>query len=603
MTTNFSNPATIRPEDVLANLSRLAQDIKPPELNRAAIYIRKSRVLQNSPSYSPEIQERECRALAERSNLRVVAVISDLDKSGKNSNRPGLQEMLNLIKKGEVDYVIVHFIDRQYRNGLSMLKFFDRLQEHKVVLISVNEQIDTRTAAGRFSLYMMAAVAEMPIFTTSIRTREAAKRRKERGFHHGGYRLGYCNGMCPTCTDPNGKDYCPLFGGLDRPESDHGRIQVPHPIEKHAVRLIASLYHQGWSVREIATYLNDNEFDILEFAGRMKIKFRTKGVPGSVGPGAFSPDSVLDIVRNVFYAGYVAHYPTSPLSMRDDLDNPTKYHQTVKNRRQIEYSYSGKHEPLISYEIWQENQSIRKSKKQTPTNAGKSAKVFPLSGIAQCWECLPFTRPGRTVPLRGNTNGSNRRVYRCAGLHGRQRDRDNRIDLTSTGLISSPDRKANSLREHHILPSLPAEKLETQIDELLAQLILPEDWHERIVAYALSDAGMGLYASRRHNLEIEMAKLTEQHLMGAIDGAELKNHQLRIAAELSRLTPTVHPNTPEMTQLLKDFSRLWYSMLPREQRALLGIIFDRIYFDGNGQLQEARTHAPFDHLLKQHQPV
>ena len=69
MTTNFSNPATIRPEDVLANLSRLVQDIKPPNLNRAAIYIRKSRVLQNSPSYSPEIQERECRAVVREIEL------------------------------------------------------------------------------------------------------------------------------------------------------------------------------------------------------------------------------------------------------------------------------------------------------------------------------------------------------------------------------------------------------------------------------------------------------------------------------------------------------------------------------------------------------
>lgn len=119
----------------------------------------------------------------------------------------------------------------------------------------------------------------------------------------------------------------------------------------------------------------------------------------------------------------------------------------------------------------------------------------------------------------------------------------------------------------------------------------------------LSDAGMGLYASKRHNLEIEMAKFTEQHSMGEIDSAELKNHQLRIAAELSTLTPQTNPNTPEITPLLWDFPQLWHSMLPREQRALLGIIFDRIYFDGNGQLQEARIHAPFDHLLKQRQPV
>lgn len=109
---------------------------------------------------------------------------------------------------------------------------------------------------------------------------------------------------------------------------------------------------------------------------------------------------------------------------------------------------------------------------------------------------------------------------------------------------------------------------------------------------------MGLYASKRHNLEMEMAKFIEQHSIGAIDSAELKNHQLRIAAELSRLTPKTHPFTPETTLTLKDFSQLWHRMLPREHRALLGIIFDRIYFDGKGQLQEARIHSPFDELLK-----
>lgn len=330
----------------------------------------------------------------------------------------------------------------------------------------------------------------------------------------------------------------------------------------------------------------------------MRIKFRTKGVPGSIEPGKFSPDSVLDIVRNVFYAGYVAHYPTSPLSMKDDLDDPTKYRQIVKNRRQIEYSFPGKHEPLISYELWQENQSIRKSKKQTPTNAGKSARVFPLSGIAQCWECLPFTKPGRTVSLRGNTNGSNKRIYRCAGLHGREKDRASRIDLTPIGLIPHPNGEITSLRDRHTLPSLPAEKLETQVDELLSKLILPQDWHERIIAYALSDAGMGAYAFKRHNLEMEMAKLREQHVMNAIDGSELKDGQFRIAAELSRLTPQAHPTAPNMLPLLGDFPALWRSMSPREKRALLGVIFNRIYFDGKGQLVEARIHAPFDRLLE-----
>lgn len=126
----------------------------------------------------------------------------------------------------------------------------------------MHENIDTRSFGGRFTLFVLAVTAELPIYIASDRGRLAAAKRKELGYHHGGYRLGYCNGLCSICTDPNGKGYCPLYGGPDRPESERGRIQVPHPIEMHAVRLIAHLYNQGHSATEIANYLNDNEFTI-----------------------------------------------------------------------------------------------------------------------------------------------------------------------------------------------------------------------------------------------------------------------------------------------------------------------------------------------------
>lgn len=264
MNINTTNPSQIRPEDILQLLSQLTQYVVPPQRNRAVIYVRKSRVLKNSHHHSPEVQERECRETANNLGLQVVATISDLDQSGKNSKRPGLQKILDMVKSGQVDYIILQYVDRSYRNGLSMLKFFELLQRYGSQLISVHEKIDTRDFGGRMMLFMLAVVAELPIFTASERGREVAHERAKKGFHRGGYRLGYCNGLCSTCTDPSGKDYCPLYGRPDRPESLRGRIQVPHPIEMHAVRLIAYLYHDGLSSREISDYLNENEFIIPE---------------------------------------------------------------------------------------------------------------------------------------------------------------------------------------------------------------------------------------------------------------------------------------------------------------------------------------------------
>jgi DNA invertase Pin-like site-specific DNA recombinase len=264
MNIDITHPSQIRPEDIMQLLSHLTRHVAPPQRNRAVIYVRKSRVLKHSHHHSPEIQERECHETASRLGLDVIKTISDLDKSGKNSNRPGLQKILEMVKSGEVDYIIIQYVDRSYRNGLSMLKFFEILQRYGAQLISVHEKIDTRDFGGRMMLFMLAVVAELPIFTASERGRLAAQERAKKGLHRGGYRLGYCNGLCSSCTDPNGKDYCPLFGGPDRPESQRGRIQVPHPIEMHVIRLIAYLFRDGLSSREISDYLNENEFIIPE---------------------------------------------------------------------------------------------------------------------------------------------------------------------------------------------------------------------------------------------------------------------------------------------------------------------------------------------------
>jgi hypothetical protein len=171
-----------------------------------------------------------------------------------------------------------------------------------------------------------------------------------------------------------------LFGAPNRIEGKGGRLQVPHPIEQHAVRLIVSSYQNGMSDKEIADYINNHRFELPD--GTIT-HFRTKGVPNSCQPGRFTRDSVREIVRNPFYVGLVAHYPTPSLSMADDLHHPERIHVNVKDRRTPLSLVRGQHQPLYQMEIWKQNQLRRSSKKQTPITAGKPTHIYLLTGLGR----------------------------------------------------------------------------------------------------------------------------------------------------------------------------------------------------------------------------
>ena len=242
-----------------------------------AIYVRKSVMEKHSTHYSPENQERICREYAVREGIEVVACFMDLDQSSRNAKRGKFQEMLTALRRQGIDVLIVAYSDRAYRNGFSFPKLLEYLDRYGVQFASVTEQFDTRTFHGRLIAIVLGVMAEWPIWTASMRGKGAKHRRAEDGLTNASFRFGYCDGLCSRCTDPNGYGYCPFFGCSDRAIYAGKRlIMVPHPIEQHAVRLMAHLYHAGWSDKEIANHLSNNLFELPD---GQTVQFRTKGVP------------------------------------------------------------------------------------------------------------------------------------------------------------------------------------------------------------------------------------------------------------------------------------------------------------------------------------
>ena len=79
--------------------------------------------------------------------------------SGKNTARPGLNEMLPYVRHGDTLYI--ESISRLARNTVDFLNIFAKLKGKGVRLVSLKEGIDTETPQGKFMLTVFAAFSEL----------------------------------------------------------------------------------------------------------------------------------------------------------------------------------------------------------------------------------------------------------------------------------------------------------------------------------------------------------------------------------------------------------------------------------------------------------
>lgn len=78
--------------------------------------------------------------------------------SGKNTDRPELQAMLDFVREGDVIYI--HDFSRLARSTKDLLEIVERLDRKKVHLVSNKENVDSSTPTGKLMLTMIGAIAE-----------------------------------------------------------------------------------------------------------------------------------------------------------------------------------------------------------------------------------------------------------------------------------------------------------------------------------------------------------------------------------------------------------------------------------------------------------
>ncbi|MGD0276636.1 MAG: recombinase family protein [Syntrophales bacterium] len=221
---------------------------------KAVCYARVSTEEQTQLGVSLSNQEQKIRAYCLAKDWEIYAVIRDEGYSGKDLNRPGIQEIIRGCRKKEFDVVVTLKLDRLTRSVKDLGYLVeDVFNKHGVAFSSLQDNFDTSTANGRMVMNILATLAQWERDIISERTRDAMKFMK--------------NSLRLVGAIPFGFDLV-------------GRELTPNPGEMRTVQKLIVSKGGGASYQKIAGKLND------------------AGIPSKNG-GKWHPKTVMGVVHHI----------------------------------------------------------------------------------------------------------------------------------------------------------------------------------------------------------------------------------------------------------------------------------------------------------------
>ena len=162
-----------------------------------AIYARQSVLKADSLSISGQID------LCRRETGTEVKIYRDKGYSGKNTNRPAFQQLMEDVEAGLIQKIVVYRLDRFSRSISDFGRLWEILKAHNVEFVSINETFDTSTPMGRAMLNIIMVFAQLERETTAERVRDNYYQRAKLGSWPGGPApYGFSIGKLPG---PDGK--------------------------------------------------------------------------------------------------------------------------------------------------------------------------------------------------------------------------------------------------------------------------------------------------------------------------------------------------------------------------------------------------------------
>jgi len=146
----------------------------------------------NSLDAQYEAAEAYIRSQAHAGWTMLRAKYDDGGFSGGNTDRPALQRLLEDVRTGKVDVIVVYKVDRLTRSLADFAKLVELFDQHSASFVSVTQQFNTTTSMGRLTLNVLLSFAQFEREVTAERIRDKIAASKRRGLWVGGMvPLGY----------------------------------------------------------------------------------------------------------------------------------------------------------------------------------------------------------------------------------------------------------------------------------------------------------------------------------------------------------------------------------------------------------------------------
>jgi site-specific DNA recombinase len=248
-----------------------------PTRKRCAIYTRKSTDEGLEQDFnSLDAQREACSAYilsqAGEGWEQVNELYDDGGWSGGTMARPGIKQLMDDVKAGRVDIIVVYKVDRLTRSLADFAKIVEILDDKGASFVSVTQAFNTTTSMGRLTLNVLLSFAQFEREVTGERIRDKIAASKRKGMWMGG-------------TVPHG--YCV-----------HERKLLINPKEADEVRYIFRRYLELGSTLKLV--------DDLAAKG-IRTRERTLGCGRKIGDVHFGRGPLGHLLKNQVYIGKTKH--------------------------------------------------------------------------------------------------------------------------------------------------------------------------------------------------------------------------------------------------------------------------------------------------------
>ena len=166
---------------------------------RCAIYTRKSTEHNLDLAFnSLDAQREACEAYIKSQSHEGWRLLprhyDDGGLSGASLQRPALQQLLDVVRGGGIDIIVVYKVDRLTRSLADFAKLVELFDAHGVSFVSVTQSFNTTSSMGRLTLNVLLSFAQFEREVIGERVRDKIAASKRRGLWMGGtVPLGYRN--------------------------------------------------------------------------------------------------------------------------------------------------------------------------------------------------------------------------------------------------------------------------------------------------------------------------------------------------------------------------------------------------------------------------